>query len=71
MRSALLFQQNTIILIPLQLSKHESEIWFQYLVYYIMHTCNTNDNRYTAISTSDIYYNPFQCERKVISFGDD
>ena len=23
---------------------------------YIIHTCNTHDNRYTALSTSDIYY---------------
>ena len=34
--------------------KNKSEIWFQYLVYYIIHTCNTHVNRYTAISTSGI-----------------
>ena len=40
------FHLNAIIFILLQLSKNKSEIWFQYLVYYIIHTCNTYDNRY-------------------------
>ena len=43
------FHLNAIIFILLLLSKNKSEIRFQYLVYYIMHTCNTYDNRYAAI----------------------
>ena len=43
-----------------------SEIWFQYLVYYTIHTCNTYDNRYTEISTSDIYDIFFHCERNTV-----
>ena len=35
--------------ILLLLSKNKSEIWFQYLVNYIIHTYNTHDNKYTAI----------------------
>ena len=35
--------------------EEKSEIWFQYMVYYIIHTCNTNNNKYTAVSKSDIY----------------
>ena len=35
--------------------EEKSEIWFQYMVYYIIHTCNTNNNTYTAISKSYIY----------------
>ena len=45
-----------MVFMLLLLSKNKSEIWFQYLVYkYIIHTCNTKDNIYIAISTSDIY----------------
>ena len=43
------FHLNAIIFIRLLLSKNKSEIRFQYLVYYIIHTCNTYNNKYTAV----------------------
>ena len=43
------FNLNAIIFILLLLSKNKSEIRFQYLIYYIIHACNTYDNKYTAI----------------------
>ena len=43
------FYLDAIIIILLLLSQNKSEIRFQYLVYYIIHTCNTYDNKYTAI----------------------
>ena len=33
----------------------KKSIMCHYLVYYIIQTCNTNDNRDTAISLSEIY----------------
>ena len=38
--------------------KNKSDIRFQYLVYYIIHTCNINDNRVfkvTLLSISELY----------------
>ena len=43
------FHPNAIFSMFLLLSKIKFEIWFQYLVYYIIHTCNTYDNKYTVI----------------------
>ena len=63
------FNLNAIIFILLLLSKNKSEIWFQYLVYYIIHTCNTYDNKYTAIYLI-FMISFFHFERNMISFGD-
>ena len=46
----------------------QSEIWFQYLVNYIIHTRNTYDNRYTVIYL--IFMISFYCESNTISFED-
>ena len=62
------FHLNAIIFLLLLVSKNKSEIRFQYLVYYIISKCNTYDNKYTAIYLIFIYL--FQCERNMISFGD-
>ena len=43
------FHINAIIFILLLLKKNKSAVWFKYLVNYIIHTCNTYDNRYPAI----------------------
>ena len=43
------FHLNAIIFILVLQSKNKSEIRFQYLVYCIIHTCNTYNNKYTAI----------------------
>ena len=43
------FHLNAIVFFILLLSKNKSEIRFQYLVYYIIHTCNIYGNGYTAI----------------------
>ena len=65
MGSAIILSSDDNGFMLLLLSKNKSEKWFQYLVYYyIIHTCNTKDNRYIAISTSDIYDIIFNVKRK-------
>ena len=58
----LYFHLKAILFILSLMAINKSEIWFQYLIYYIKHTCNRSDNSYTAIPTSSVYVICFNVE---------